>query len=507
MKTKGLLLLLLSTLLFCSCKKEHYDTSQIQGMQIEGGCQMPLLKASYSIGDLMKSFQIDTIITFDEDGGLRFEYNYGQDDVLKGSDFMKFKGFTLDEHFSIDNPYPFTIPEPIDTLIKFNDTVILESDYVTLDRGKMRSGILSFGIETNVAHINSILIRSSEIKDENGDPFEVFITDVSSPKDIDLAGLHFGFESGETHALVFSYEIRVSIDNTTVSEFDFGIHLAATDIDIQEMIGSMKEFELRFNLDTTFALFNENVSGSLELNGIDVTLLERNSFGLAADLKVDTAWILSAGSGHYSFFDPMPIEAELQSSPSNYIEALHHKLNANVNSNSLGMYLSADLVFNPEEEQIILTDTSSIDIALDVDIPFSFKIDDVKYIDTVEMDLSEVESPEMIEELTLEMVFNSTLPLNLDGKFYLYDSKQGVVLDELLSTTGELISASFDGKPVTTNVSITVTEDKLQEAFQADGLIMMYEVDTDAHDVTLNIDQKLDMFLKAKMKYNGNVEF
>ena len=506
MKTKGLLLLLLSTLFFCSCKKEHYDTSQIHGVQVEGECQLPILTASYSIGDLLTSFQMDTIITFDENGGLHFEYNYIQDDVLKGSDFMKFNGFTLDEHFSIPFFDSIFIPVSIDTLIKFNDTVILESDYVTLESGRMRSGILSFGIETNVAHVNSILIRSSEIMDENGNPFEVFISDVSTPKNIDLAGLHFEFESGETHALTFSHEIRVSIDNTSISEFSFDIHLAATDIDIQEMTGSMKEFELRFNVDTTFALFNENVSGSLELNGIDVTLLERNTFGLAADLKVDTAWILSEGSGHYSLFDPMPIEAELQSSPTSYIEALHHRLNATVNSNSIGMHLSSDMIFNPEEELIVLSDTSSIDIALEVDIPFSFRIDDVRYIDTAEMNLSEIESPEMIEELTLEMVFNSTLPLNLNGKFYLYDSEQGVILDELL-TNGELISASFDGKPVTTNVSITVTEDKVQRAIQADGLIMMYEVDTDAHDVSLNTNQKLDVFLKAKVKYNGNVEF
>lgn len=507
MKNKGLLLLFLSALFLFSCNKEHYDTSQIQGVQVEGECQMPLLRASYSIGDLLMSFKIDSIVSLDENGGLHFEYSYIQDDVLKGSDFMNFKGFVFDGHYSFENPYPFSIPGTIDTLIKFNDTVRLESDYVTLESGKMRSGILSFGIETNVVHVNSIVIRSNEIKREDGSPFEVFTTDASTPIEIDLTGLNFEFESEETHVLTFSHEIRVSIDNFMVPQYDFDIHLAATDINIQEMTGRVERFELRSNMDTTFALFNANVNGELELKGAEVTLLERNSFGLAAKLIVDTAWFINEGWGHYSFFDPMPIEADLHNSPTSFTEALHHKLDAKVNSNSLGMFLSSNMIFNPNgmDDLIYLSDTSSIDMAFYADIPLSFCIDDVRYMDTVEINLSEAEYPELIEELTLELLFKSTLPLNLNGKFYLYDSEQDVILDELL-TSGELISASFDGKPTTTNVSITVTEDKLQKALQADGLIMMYEVDTHAHDVVLKANQNLEAFLKAKVKYNGNVE-
>ena len=493
-------------MLFCSCNKNHYDVSQIHGVQAEGGWQLPIMTASYSIGDLLTSFQMDSVILFDEDGGLRFEYDYIQDDVLKGSDFMKFNGFVFDEHYAIPNPYPFILPQPIDTVVKFDYSVNLESDHVTVESGKLRSGLLSFDVETNVAHIKSMVIRSNEIRREDGSPLEISTVEVSNPIEIDLSGLYF--ESEETHVLNFSHEMRVSIDNASVSEFAFDIHLAATDIDIQEMTGYVERFELRSSMDTAFSLFNENVTGSLALKGAKASLLERNSFGLAATLVVDTAWILSEGLGHYSFFDPMPIEAELYDSPSNYIEALSQSLNATVNSNSIGMYLSSNTIFNPNgmNELVSLTDTSSIDLALNVNIPFSFRINDVQYKDTVDMKISGVDMPEMIEELTVEMTFNSTLPLNLNGRFYLYDSQQDVILDELV-TEGELIAASFDGRPVTTNVSVTVTEERLQKALQADGLIMMYEVDTDARDVSLNTSQRLEAFVKAKVKYNGNVEF
>ena len=41
----------------------------------------------------------------------------------------------------------------------------------------------------------------------------------------------------------------------------------------------------------------------------------------------------------------------------------------------------------------------------------------------------------------------------------------------------------------------------------SDRLISVYEIDTDAHDVCIQGDQRLDLFVKARLKYNGTVEF
>lgn len=505
MKAKQLLLLFVIAMALCSCKKDHYDTSQVHGAQLEGEFLLPIINASYTIEDMLKRFQIDSVIVFEEGGGMYFEYDYTQADVLKGSDFMKFKNFVFEEKYSIENPYPFVIPQPVDTTVRLDYSVNLESEYVTVQSGKIRSGVLSFSVGSNVANIRSMIIRSDDLKQADGSPLEIITGPVSDSVVIDLAGLYF--EAEETHVLNFSHELRVSIENTTVSEFIFDVHLASTEICVQEMSGWANIVRVRNRLDTVFAVFEDNVFGSLEVKGAEVSMSGRNGFGMDAGLQVDTAMFVYDFWETYDIFEPLPVEAVLPVSPAAYAEVLHRKLNAKVNLNSIGLCFASDVIFNPQglQDLIQLSDSSTIDMIVNVDVPLKFCVDDVWYMDTLDFELSEVEIPEIIKEVTLEMTFHSTLPLNLNGKFYLYDSEHDVVTDTLIGDSN-LISASFDGKPTTTNVSFTITEDRVENLFHSDRIFMMYEVDTDARDVALNANQKLEAIVKAKVKYDGVIE-
>jgi hypothetical protein len=87
----------------------------------------------------------------------------------------------------------------------------------------------------------------------------------------------------------------------------------------------------------------------------------------------------------------------------------------------------------------------------------------------------------------------------------MYNSETEMITDTLLSDS-RLIQASFDGHPTTTTVSVDITEARVEHVLHSDRIIMVYELDTDAHDVKLNANQKLDLFTKAKVKYNGVVE-
>jgi hypothetical protein len=147
-----------------------------------------------------------------------------------------------------------------------------------------------------------------------------------------------------------------------------------------------------------------------------------------------------------------------------------------------------------------------IDVMVDAEIPFDFAVDDVRYIDTTVLNLSGVSKPEQIEKLTFELAFTSTIPLNMNAQFFTYDSVTeqitGVLVDE-----ARLINGSFDGQPINTEVTFEVTGEKVENLLRSDRLISVYSLDTDAHDVVLNGQQQLDVFMKARVKYNGIVEF
>lgn len=153
-----------------------------------------------------------------------------------------------------------------------------------------------------------------------------------------------------------------------------------------------------------------------------------------------------------------------------------------------------------------MVDTSRIDTEVDVEIPFSFTVDDIAYLDTTKMDLSNLELPDMIEELTMDLTFISTLPLNLKASFYAYDSESERITDTLLDE-GAVIRASLDGRPTTTDVSLVVDERRLENVMHSDRIIMAYWLDSDGNNVKLNVNQKLDMYLKVRAKYYDNVEF
>ena len=133
-------------------------------------------------------------------------------------------------------------------------------------------------------------------------------------------------------------------------------------------------------------------------------------------------------------------------------------------------------------------------------------MDDIAYLDTTKMDLSNLELPDMIEELTMDLTFISTLPLNLKASFYAYDSESERITDTLLDE-GAVIRASLDGRPTTTDVSLVVDERRLENVMHSDRIIMAYWLDSDGNNVKLNVNQKLDMYLKVRAKYYDNVEF
>ena len=94
----------------------------------------------------------------------------------------------------------------------------------------------------------------------------------------------------------------------------------------------------------------------------------------------------------------------------------------------------------------------------------------------------------------------------MNAQFFTYDSETERITDTLVAKD-KLIGASFDGRPTMTELTLEVTGDKVQHLIESDRLISCYALDTEAHDVVLNGQQRVDAFMKARVKYNGVVDF
>lgn len=488
-----------------SCKKDHYDVSNVHGVNAEGEVLLPVASKSFAVKDLMDRFELTDLIHWDEMGDMSLYYNLDLDSVLNGSDMLKFKDLDYTASYSCINPYPNTPPPYVDTVLSFERTITFESEHVFVKEGWVKSGRLDFEVESNAGNVQHVVLRSSNIKDAAGNDFVLDIPVHANTFGFDLTGLHYRAEDPNT--LNISYEVTVNTPGTSDPELYLDVHVGGHDLAFREMRGFVEQYERRDRMDTLFSLFSDGMDGLLELDGVRIKVEERNTFDIGARFVVDTLTVWSDGLAPYSIFEPLPLPIEMPPTPQ-FDVALNRLVSGRINAAGGRLLASGNFIVNPEgvNQMVTVSDTNRVDLRAAVEIPFSFNVGDIYYHDTVNMNLANLDLPDFIKQLTLELTFTSLLPLNLNASFFMYSSESQMITDTLL-TNAALIKASFDGKPTTTEVTLVVDEDRVEKVLHSDRIIMSYKLDSEHQDIDLNVNQRLDLSLKGKAKYKGNLEF
>jgi len=145
MKYKSLLLVLVWLALLCaSCKKDHYNVNHLQGVNAEGEVLLPIGSASLSLMDMMQKFKIDSLILCSPEGNLSYGYYYEDFGVINGNDLLRFKDLDYSEHFSIENEFSLVLPQAIDTMFHFEQSLVFEADHISVLEAEMKSGHFDF---------------------------------------------------------------------------------------------------------------------------------------------------------------------------------------------------------------------------------------------------------------------------------------------------------------------------------------------------------------------------
>ena len=498
------LLLGLLACLFASCRKDHFDVNNVHGVNAEGEILLPIGSGSFTVTELMQQFNIDSMITCSEDGVLTYGFHFEDLGVVDGDSLLRFKDLEYNERFSFENPFPITLPQAFDTMFHFEHTIVFESDNIHVVEAEMETGHFDVDVKSNVGLLQRLVIHSPDITDEGGRDLELDFDLNSNDIQFDLDGLHY--ETDTANTLQLDYDVYVRLQSLPAQELFFEVDMKGSELAIKEMSGFVDSYESRNVLDTTMNLFPGNASGSLQVQGARLRLYERNTFNLGARLDLDTAWIIVDDEAPYSIFGPQPVSVSVPPL-SNSGQVFERSLSGKISANETGVYAISNFIVNPSgmSNMVSVSDTSVIDVMIDAEIPFSFAMNDVRFVDTTDLNLK-IDAPEQIEKLTLELTFTSTIPLGLNAQFFAYDSETGKITEALVDED-RLINASYDGNPVTTEVTLEITGEKVEHVNHSDRLISVYEIDTDAHDVCLQGQQQLSLFVKARVKYKGVVEF
>ena len=501
--------LLLTTVVFAlfvvSCKKDHYDVGNVHGVNAEGEVVAPLASASFTVKDLMERFGLMDLLYWSADGDLALHFTQEMDSILEGSELLRFNDSVYEEQYTYPNPYPNTPPPYLDTVLSFERTITFESEHVFVREGYIKSGHLEFNMESNAGNVQHVVLRSSNLKNAAGHDLVIDTPIHDNSFVIDLSGLRY--VADEANTLTFNCEVTVGAQVTAEPELYVNYSIKGHDVAFREMQGFVERYSTRDRADTVFTLFPGLIDGQLGLESVRLKITERNTFPIGTRFVVDTLTLWSKENAPISILEPLPLPIEMPPTMQ-YEEALNKVVNFRISADGGHFLASGDFIVNPENvtDMVTIVDTNRIDLCADVEIPFSFKVGDVKYVDTVNMNLSNLKVPELIKELTLELTFNSLLPFHLNASFYMFNSETGMITDTLLGDS-KVIKASFDGKPATTEVKLVVDEDRVENVLHSNRIIMSYKLDTENHNLYLNLNQKLDLSVKGRAKYKGNVDF
>jgi len=379
----------------------------------------------------------------------------------------------------------------------------LESDAIRILSATLRSGQFRFLFTSTLGRIKRVFVSSPDITDADGTPFEreILLDGITA---VDMAGARL--LSNEVNALHVVYTIEYEAYDFTAPMFSFEGMVSMRDLQIQEMSGWVNSYATYYRVDSAFHLPLDNIEGEITFMDAHLTLSERNTFDMEAELRIDTAMLYGDGVNPSYIFDDYPVYFNIGYAPQYtpfYDE--HHALGMSTELNSV--LVSGDFTLNPKgfENQVTVCDTSSLGLVAEGVLPIKFKIPGVYYQDTVDMDVSDVEAPEIIQEVVLHAIFESEIPMSLTAQLFTLDDETGMPTDSLFDQP-KTIAGSYNGIPARTEATVSITHALLDNVMNSDRLLLRLGVDTEDNEVMLNLEDKIRLTMKADVLYDGDID-
>jgi len=388
-------------------------------------------------------------------------------------------------------------------VLHVEQTLNLESDAIRIFSATLRSGQFLFLFTSTVGRIKHVFVSSPDIFDADGTPFEreIMLDGVTA---VDMAGARL--VSNEVNALHVVYNIEYEAYDFTAPMFSFEGLVSMHDLQVQEMSGWVNSYASSYRVDSAFHLPLDNIEGEITFMDAHLTLWERNSFDMEAELRIDTAMLYGEGVNPSYIFDEYPVLFDVTYAPQYtpfYDE--HHSLGMNTELTSV--LVSGEFILNPKgfENQVTITDTSSLGLVAEGVLPIKFKIPGAYYQDTIDVNVSDVEAPEIIQEVILYATFESEIPMSLTAQLFTIDDETGLPTDSLFNQP-KTIAGSFNGVPTRTETTVSITHARLNNLMNSEKLLLRLGVDTEDNEVLLNIEDKIRLTMKADVLYDGDVD-
>ena len=435
-------------------------------------------------------------------------------DVLKASDLLDDI-----EDVNFNTVTDFTLPPIIgasagDTVLVSDRFMTIPFDYEGFEISSvlLRRGDLSFdfSVSPEIPMLKRIEVISEQLLDENLNPLSISIDyyDKGS-QNVDLSGYTVIPDTAQSVA----FSSRVTLHYDPSMGFEGGNYTCSldgrlTNVKFNTVYGTVTTpLDQVYDDQTEIDYGINGLSGSAMLPVPTINLTYRNTFGFGAIgdvtklefVNTRTGLVTNLLAAYVVEVTVHPTEGEWQSTEiigfTDEIDAL-----AGYTRLDFGGEVTMDL----SSGGISVSDTSTVDIVAEIEMPFTFDINDLRYNDTINVnfagDIADHKIDDYFEEIDFFIDYNSNIKLNvtLQAEFLkngvqietLFDDDQTIYYDE--SHTGDIRT-----------IPCVVTGEKLKRVMRANQMVLKLGVSTPGSGSATMMSTD-DIFLRMRILTKTN---
>lgn len=437
------------TLLF-SCKKELTRPSW------EVDISVPIIRSSMGLENLIP----DSLMNSNTDGSVSLVFNQSVFQ-LNLDTLLNLPDTTITDTFSIPPPFPSLSINPGQTIISSTENKRFELGDIELSEVKIRSGETSFSISSTISQptVYEYTITNAL---KNGQPFHLLINVpagspsnpaiVSGVYDFDGYELDLRGDSGNEYnkyKTIIKVSLSSSATTTTVYSSDKVIvKNTFSDLHPSYAKGYFGTQQIDVPYEETVFNFLQNISGTLDIDQVDVDFEIINGIGIDASVVIDTLKSYNTRNGNSVYLNHSFIGNSINinrasntgfsSVPTTYLVQLN---NANSNTDlflenlpdrigtSMGLFINP--MGNVSGHQDFLYDDKTFDVRVKAEIPLNIIASGLTLVDTLNLNIDE-ETADNVNEGVLHVFADNGFPFSSELQLYLLDD-MGNILDSIVN--------------------------------------------------------------------------
>lgn len=426
--------------------------------------------------------------------------------ALKASDFLsdiEDTDFSTSTDFSLD---AVEEEEEVDTMLfseKFTE-IPFEYDGFKINEVIMRSGTFTFDLvlTPEIPMLKKVAIWSDQLLTPDNDTLVIEIDYEHGRKSVDLSGCKI--KPDEDDKVYFSSWVTIHYDPQIGFEGgDFTCDLTGqlTDVAFETIYATAtKPIDSIFTQTVDIDFGVNGLTGSAFLHVPDVSVSYCNTFGLWAHGDITTLDLVNENTGLVTdllvndsvSLDIRPTNGQFVNEP---IDWFTDEIDALAGYNKLDF--QGHVIIARAGEEISISDTSEVHLVADIEMPLAFKISELHYLDTIEVNFSgnddnNVNIDDYFDEIDFFIDYNNHIPLQvgLQGIFL----KDGQVLDSLFEREQTILFNTAS------KLTCVVTGNKLRSVENADHMILRLGATTRFEDEPVMVILKESDNIELRMR-------